>query len=334
MAVLGETPDGGGVTSMFDLNILLVEDNPGDARLLREGLDEIGARKFALTHVETLQQALDRLGQARFDVGILDLALPDARGLEVVRRVRMAAPELPLLVLTALSDEAMAVESLHEGAQDYLVKGEVNAGSLWRALRHAMERHQVQLRLLNLSLVDDLTGLSNRKGFLSLANQYAKLAHRNGDTFLVGFIDVDGMKQINDTFGHREGNHALVETADVLRDSFRQSDILARYGGDEFTVVVSDAGHESVMTVIERVRGKVRARNAQQGRRYSLSISIGLTCSDAIDVPDIAQLLDLADAAMYRQKQDKRLPRACPPPAIPVQSIEPYDSDTRVVSGR
>src|SRR5688500_17038393 len=102
---------------MFDLNILLVEDNPGDARLLREGLEEIGVRRFALTHVETLEQALDRLGQARFDVGVLDLALPDARGLEVVRRVRLAAPEVPLLVLTALSDEALAVESLQEGAQ-------------------------------------------------------------------------------------------------------------------------------------------------------------------------------------------------------------------------
>jgi diguanylate cyclase (GGDEF)-like protein len=299
--------------STGNLNILLVEDNPGDARLLREGLKEAGERQFVLTHAETLAHALDRLAETKFDVGVLDLALPDAHGLEVVRRVRLAAPEVPLLVLSAVSDEGLAVESLHEGAQDYLVKGEVGGGSLWRALRYAMERHQVQLRLVNLSLVDDLTGLSNRKGFLSLASQHAKIAHRNGTSFLVGFIDVDEMKQINDAFGHREGNHALVETADVLRDSFRQSDILARYGGDEFAVVISDAAHECVATVIERVQGKVQGRNAQPGRRYHLSLSLGLVCSDAIDVPEIAQLLDEADAAMYRDKQDRRRARSCQP---------------------
>ena len=293
-----------------ELNVLLVEDNPGDARLLREGLQEIDAVTFSLSHVETVTGALERLAQGQFDAGLLDLGLPDARGLEVVRRIHAAAPDMPLLVLTALKDDALAIQSLHEGAQDYLVKAEVDSGSLWRALRYALERHHRQLGLLSLSLIDDLTGLSNRKGFLSLATQHVKLAQRTGKTFLIGFIDVDRMKHINDTFGHQEGNHALLETASVLRDSFRHSDILARYGGDEFAVLVSDAAEGSAAIVVDRVQERVRVRNVQPGRRYQLSLSMGMVTNGTKLLPDLEQLLHQADALMYRQKRDRQLLRS------------------------
>ena len=289
------------------LRILLVEDNPGDARLLREGLRGIAALECEVDHVNTLTDAIERLKQGTFDVGLLDLGLPDARGLEVVRRIHDAAPDMPLLVLTALNDERLAIRALREGAQDYLIKGEVDGGSLWRSLCYAIERHHVQLELLNLSLMDDLTGLSNRRSFLSLANHHARLAHRTGSTFLVGFIDLDGLKHINDTFGHQEGNHALLDTANVLRDSFRQSDILGRYGGDEFAVVVSDAAEGSAATVMNRVLEKVRVRNAQRGVRYPLSLSIGIAASDPMRSPDLGQLLHRADTLMYQQKRQRRL---------------------------
>ena len=291
------------------LSILLVEDNPGDARLLREALQEIDARTFALEHCDSLTQALQALIQRKYDLGVLDLGLPDARGLEVVRRVREAAPDMALVVLTALDDEELAIQSLQEGAQDYLVKADVDSGSLWRALRYALERHQLQIGLFNLALIDDLTGLSNRKGFMNLATQHLQLAVRKGLGFLIGFIDLDGMKHINDTFGHQEGNLALVETAGVLRNSFRQSDILARYGGDEFAVLITDAAEASATTVIERVQEHVRVCNAQPGRRYQLSLSLGIASSDATGVASVEQLLHEADALMYQYKQTKREPR-------------------------
>src|SRR4051812_46486202 len=103
----------------IELKILLVEDNPGDARLLRESLREIDALSFELTHVHSQAEALESLAHDKFDVALLDLGLPDARGLEVVRRIRVAAPDVTLLVLTALKDEQLAIQSLHEGAQDY-----------------------------------------------------------------------------------------------------------------------------------------------------------------------------------------------------------------------
>ncbi len=285
------------------VRVLLLEDNPGDVRLFKETLREISGICFELIHVDTLNAALAIAREREFDVGLLDLALPDAHGLEVVQQLHDTSPDIPLLVLTALKDEKLAIASLDKGAQDYLLKSELDGVSLWRALRYAMQRHQRQLALLSLSLIDDLTGISNRKGFLTLASQHARLAYRSHKSFMIGFIDVDGLKDINDTFGHREGNHALVETAMVLRDSFRQSDILARYGGDEFAVLISDATEASAPLVIGRIHDKVSARNNEGGRPYQLSLSVGIVASDQKALLDIEQLLHLADANMYRHKR-------------------------------
>ncbi|HXK29978.1 MAG TPA: hybrid sensor histidine kinase/response regulator [Candidatus Binatia bacterium] len=123
--------------------ILLVEDNPADARLLREVLKEVPGCPFGLAHVEQLGEALEHLREKHFDVVLLDLSLPDAQGLDGLARVRDVAPSVPILVLTGLDDEEMAVNALRVGAQDYLVKGQVNGGGLVRAVRYARERKQV-----------------------------------------------------------------------------------------------------------------------------------------------------------------------------------------------
>jgi diguanylate cyclase (GGDEF)-like protein len=294
------------------MKILLVEDNPGDARLVQEALRDMAGPGCHVVHAVTLADAVTCLSTHRLDVGLLDLDLPDSRGLAVVQQIHDAAPQLPLVVLTGHNDERLAVQSLHEGAQDYLVKAEVNSGSLWRALRHATERQRVQLELLNLALVDDLTGLNNRKGFLNLASHHARLAYRLAQPFLVGFIDLDGLKQINDTFGHQEGNRALVEAAHVLRDSFRQSDILARIGGDEFAVLVAEAADESRATVIRRIDDKLHMLNAGRHRQYPLGLSMGLVAHDGRQTADVEDLLQQADTLMYLHKRQKPPYRSSP----------------------
>ncbi len=120
--------------------LLLVEDNPGDARLLREMFNERGAHGTELAHVESMSQAETHLAEHSVDIILLDLGLPDAQGLAAVRRVHAAAPRVPLVVLTGLDDEALATQALQEGAQDYLIKGQIEARSLLRALRYATER--------------------------------------------------------------------------------------------------------------------------------------------------------------------------------------------------
>ena len=288
--------------------VLLVEDNPGDARLMQV-LSELAKLPVEFVHCETVSAAIERLGDDKLDAGLVDLGLPDAQGVEAVRRIHAVAPDLPKVVLTAQNDETLAVESLKEGAQDYLVKGNITANLLWRSLRYAMERQRVQLELVNLSLVDDLTGLYNRKGFLALAEHRLRLAYRTGEQFLVVFADLDGLKTINDTWGHQEGNRALVDAARVLKDSFRQSDILARLGGDEFAVFVADAAESSTSTVRQRVRSKLDSCRAGSEGPYELSFSIGIVPGHFAGAGDIETLLGLADALMYQEKRDKRQAR-------------------------
>lgn len=287
--------------------ILLVEDNPGDARLLQEAFKEIAKMRFQFVLCQTLQEALENLAKDRPDVCLLDLGLPDAQGLQAVQSIHGERRELPIVVLTVLNDETLALQSLRQGAQDYLVKGTIDSSLLWRSLRYAMERQRVQLELLNLSMHDDLTGLYNRRGFLALAEHHVLLAYRTGRPFLLAYVDLDRLKQINDTFGHQEGNRALVEAAEVIRDSFRHSDILARIGGDEFAAVMLEAGKDSMKTVLERVEQKLDACNAVLGRRYNLSLSIGIVPGDSTRLPDIGQLLSEADTLMYQNKQSKSI---------------------------
>jgi two-component system cell cycle response regulator len=293
--------------SMPITKILLVEDNPGDKRVVQEAFREIAELQSEIVHCDTLKQALESLAGGRPDVVLIDLGLPDAQGLEAVRRIHDAAPEVPLVVLTVLNDESLGMQALKEGAQDYLIKTHIDWRTIWRALCYAIERQRVQVELFNLSFSDDLTGLYNRRGFLTLTHHQIKLSYRTGKSFLVAFIDLDGMKQINDTFGHQEGNHALVETANILRDSFRQCDILARIGGDEFAVFVADATQDNIDTVRQRVWQKLELCNADPSRRYNLSFSVGIVPANGSEGCDLEEILMRADAAMYEQKQGKRL---------------------------
>jgi two-component system cell cycle response regulator len=286
-------------------NLLLVEDNPGDARLFHE-LARASEFPFEIVHCETLSAAENFLADCETEVILLDLGLPDVTGLEGVCKIRQAAPDTPVIVLTGFDDESLAIEALKQGAQDYLVKGNIGSNTLRRALCYAMERQRVQLELSNLSLIDDLTGLYNRKGFLALGEHRMKIARRTRESFLVAFIDLDGLKQINDRLGHLEGNHALVDTANVLKDSFRQSDIIARLAGDEFAVFVADADKNSIHTVKQRVQQKIDRVNAEPTRQYFLSFSIGITSGEAAGYADLDALLAVADALMYEQKRSKR----------------------------
>jgi DNA-binding response OmpR family regulator len=124
--------------------LLLVEDNPGDARLLREALREVKNTQFELVNVERLSQALERLVEKRFDIILLDLSLPDGKGLDTIVRAHEQAPGVPIVVLTGLDDEEMAIKALRQGAGDYLIKGQVDGNLLVRGIRYAIERKETE----------------------------------------------------------------------------------------------------------------------------------------------------------------------------------------------
>lgn len=296
---------------MFDrpIRLLLVEDNPGDVLLFAEMIKEARAFQFELVHRDSIDRALAHLAQGSPDMVVLDLGLPDAGGVEAVRKVQLAAPTVPLVVLTGLDDEASAVQALHAGAQDYLVKGQLSTSLLVRALRYAFERHRMQMALRKESTVDELTGLANRRGFLMLAEQHAMLARRTGELFMVAFIDMDRLKPINDTLGHQAGDAAIAEIADVLKVCFRGSDILGRLGGDEFALLLPGTVENNEESLRQRLDQELRTRNAQPDRRYSLCVSVGVVAADAGESLSVEEMLAQADARMYEEKQKRRLCR-------------------------
>ena len=164
------------------IKVLLVEDNPGDARLLRETLVEAGAVQFELTHVERLSEALQRLSEQRFAAVLLDLLLPDSMGLNTLVKVCAQAPGVPVVVLTGLADEALAVQSVQAGAQDYLVKGQLSGDLLVRALRYAIERKRAEEgreRLIR-ELQDALTKVKVLSGLLPICASCKKIRDNTG----------------------------------------------------------------------------------------------------------------------------------------------------------
>lgn len=296
---------------MFDrrIRLLLVEDSPGDARLFAETIKEARAFQFELVHRDTIDTALAFLALATPDMIVLDLGLPDGGGVDAIQKVQRAAPNVPLVVLTGLDDEAAAIQALHAGAQDYLIKGQMSTSLLVRALRYAFERHGMQMALRKESTIDELTGLANRRGFLMLAEQHAMLAKRTGKTFVVAFIDMDRLKPINDTLGHQAGDAAIAEIADVLRSCFRNSDTLGRLGGDEFALLMPATLDSSEALIRRRLQQELQRRNAQPDRRYSLCVSVGIITSDPQQPLSVEEMLAQADALMYEEKQRGRVGR-------------------------
>jgi two-component system cell cycle response regulator len=290
------------------IKILLIEDNPGDARLIQEMLAEADSTRFELECDDNLSSGIDRLAKGGIDVILLDLSLPDSQGLDTLRRVLTLPMELPIIViLTGTDNEALAVQALRAGAQDYLIKGQTDGNVLVRSMRYAMERHQVEVVLRSLALIDELTGLYNRRGFLSIGGQHLKLADRAKREMVLFFADFDHLKQINDTLGHTEGDQALIETASILSDTFRKSDLIARLGGDEFAVLAIEARKNNVESITTRLQKNLEAYNAGEDRSYKLSLSVGASFYDPNEPCSIGELLDRADRSMYERKWEKQM---------------------------
>ena len=286
------------------LRILYVEDNPSDAELLIEGLRAEGAHTAFIVHVSRLSEAQAALRRERFDVVLLDLGLPDSDGLDTLRSLLEDAPNRPVVVLTGLDDEDVGAAAMREGAQDYLVKGHASRNPLTRTMRHAIERHKLHAELRRLSLQDELTGLWNRRGFTTLADHQLKLAQRAGTPAQLFMFDLDRLKQINDTFGHAEGDAVLRDIAAILQLTFRDADVVARVGGDEFSVLALDADPRVVEQIVSRLHDKLERHNGPAGERgYTVSVTAGIAAFDPQAPVPLAELTHEADRELYKRKR-------------------------------
>jgi two-component system, cell cycle response regulator len=288
--------------------ILLIEDNPGDARFMIEIVKEFPGNGFNIAVEQTLAEGIRRLENEAFDIVLLDLGLPDSNGISTFLKLRDQELNVPILVLSGLNDEEVAITAVKEGAQDYLVKGEYRTEQLYRAIRYAIERHSLQSELFAMSLVDSLTSLYNRRGFFKLARQELKTADRLDRGLLLLFLDLDNMKWINDTLGHAEGDKALIRISELLRLTFRESDILGRIGGDEFVVLALNADQD-IELIKNRVRQAITDCNARKEYSYELSVSIGHSAFEAGGADTLEAMLEQADAMMYEEKTARKKAR-------------------------
>ncbi len=176
--------------------------------------------------------------------------------------------------------------------------------TLQRAVLCAIKQSLLDRELRSLALTDDLTGFYNRRAFLALATQQIRVAIRKSQGLLLFFADLDHFKEINDTCGHREGDLALVRTANALEQTFRSSDILARLAGDEFAVFALETSSQYEDVILRRLEKNLKASNAGE-TRYELSLSVGVARFDPKNRVSLGDLLTQADQSMYRRKRDR-----------------------------
>jgi diguanylate cyclase (GGDEF)-like protein len=178
------------------------------------------------------------------------------------------------------------------------------SGLLASTAHRAVKMHGLQEVLRSQALTDDLTGLNNRRGFFALAGQQLKFARRNREHALLFFADIDGLKGVNDRFGHSEGDAAIRRTARALKRTFRDSDVIARLSGDEFAILANEAGPDSEREILRRLKENLDLESACE-RRYPLSVSVGVARFDPKSPRTLEELLHLADRAMYQAKRSR-----------------------------
>jgi two-component system, cell cycle response regulator len=290
------------------VHLLLVQDgSPSDPVLVDGLLDEVLGREYRLSHVNRLEQAQEVLADSSVDCILLDLQLSAGLGLESVSRLQVTAPDIPIVVLTGPDDQDRGVEAVQRGAQDLLPKGGISHDALVKAVEFGIERHRIREQLRQGAVTDELTGLKNRGGFDSLAEHTLKIATRKRQRLVLLFVDLDSMKSINDSMGHAEGDAALIDVAGLLKETYRDSDLVGRVGGDEFSVLLTGASDREAQRSVQRLQKAVEGHNRTANRPYELSLSIGMAAFSPDAPCSVADLMNKADESMYEAKRGNEI---------------------------
>jgi diguanylate cyclase (GGDEF)-like protein len=291
-----------GIGDRQPTRILLVEDDPDQTALVRRMLETALSPNHEMVHAERIVDAQDRLAELAVTCVLLDLSLPDARELEGLLKLRETAPDVPIVVLSARTAELLAVRAVQQGAQDYLVKGRVDAGLLGRAIRYAIARKATEIESRLEAMRDPMTGLPNRVLLRDRLDQVLARSRRQFSPFAVLFMDLDGFKQINDHHGHDAGDQVLVQVASRIRVAIREMDTPARYGGDEFVVLCEQVkSEEEAAEIAERIAKSIEKPVLVDGAELRVGASIGIAIGSP-GTTDADALIREADAAMYAAK--------------------------------
>jgi len=311
------------------IDILMIDDDAADRRLTELALKSSPqARQFAIRMAGNLAEGLESLKNQSFDMVLLDLGLPESQGLDTLENFRREYPHVPVVVLTGLQDEEAGVEAIKQGAIDYVTKPFKQDGLRTR-ISIALQMVELQDKLLLLANTDELTGLTNRRHFFDILEREILCAKIKDDPVSVMIFDLDHFKSVNDTYGHLGGDMILKQAAEILQQNIYPLDIAARYGGDEFVILMPGTPSEKAVQVSERLRGIIDDHQWRMpNQEISITTSIGVANSDYRNSLSSHELIEDADSALYAAKRSGRNCVVCYGQINPAQTVlNPQERD-------
>lgn len=285
------------------VNILLIEDREDEADIIRILFSRSRELQATIQHASSVAEALEQLAQYRFDIALLDLGLPDNVGVEAVSRIQEASPQTPIFVLTGDERRETGLAAIEAGAQDYLPKQHMVGRLLSQMTEHCIARQRRLQTLQRHSMVDELTGLQNRRGCDQAFIDSIRTRTNAGDCFAVGLLDIDNFKHVNDHWGHACGDDVIKAVGAALSTSLGDEGVVYRYGGEEFVALIwADNLHQLGQTM-HRLRlecSKITVENQD----HRITISSGATIVQRDETK--REVFERADAALYVSKEGGR----------------------------
>ena len=283
--------------------VLIADDDAGFRSMLVRRATKMG---LSVLDVEDGEQAVAALKLERFDLVVTDLYMPGHTGLEVIQKAREIDPEVHGIILTASATIETAIEALRSGVYDYLTKPLESLSdfevTVTRALEHAFLLHENKrlfAEVQRLAVTDSLTGLYNRHKLDEVLATEFERARRYKRPLSIIMLDMDGLKTINDTYGHPAGDVALKIVADAIRKTLRRVDLPARFGGDEFIIVLPEVELDVAVRIAERISEKIRPSEEQKDM-FSLSGGVAQLRDEHASAEDFVRAVD---EALYRAKR-------------------------------
>lgn len=302
-------------------SILIAEDSVADAEFITQLLEQSSPYAYHTYRVNSFDDISPALDEIYFDVLILNLNLPDRSGLTNVSQLRQSFPKLPIVVLTGQDNLNEAIDSLKCGAQEYITKNDITADLLARSVSYAKQRIDSEIQLKNaldettkkyeqlerIAKHDFLTQLPNRSYFETVINRNIYNAMQRGKSLALLYLDLNGFKKINDTFGHEVGDELLKQVANRLKNDCRRTDFIARLGGDEFVVLTDQLEYRSeIFSLVNRILQGFNTPFYIGHRKIPCRPSIGVAFYPEGATPEV--LMKQADFAMYEAKEKRNVP--------------------------
>ncbi|HAC62939.1 MAG TPA: diguanylate cyclase response regulator [Cyanothece sp. UBA12306] len=291
--------------------ILIVDDISKNIQLLIEILDSLG---YATTFAIGGKQALERVKIVKPDLILLDLMMPEINGIEVCRIIKSEeeTADIPILFLTASNEKDHLLQAFEEGAVDYVTKPFKTSELLARVKTHLeLKKTQNELKLAykkmqKLANTDPLTGIANRRYLLDFAQKEFQRILRYHNNLSLLMIDIDHFKRINDTYGHDNGDKAIKNIVFSIESCIRKIDLLGRFGGEEFVVILPETPMKGALEVAERIRALIASQSLiLEEDTVTLTVSIGIVSYTSED-KTIGQMIQRADRSLYQAKTGGR----------------------------